>query len=179
MGAFAQVIADSGVFARNYAQVVLKDVTPEIFARKPRFQTSTGVTVVDANHPAFLFGHLSLYPSRIHTLTGTDGSAIEAPAGWNDLFKAGAECKDDVEGTIYPKMAVITAQFFKAHDAAVAYIRTLDDAKLLAQNPNEGSRDRFPTIGALASFLFSGHVMMHMGQVSTWRRCFGLASALG
>lgn len=179
MGAFGQVIADGGVFSRGYAQLVLKDVKQEIFARKPRFQTSTGMTVVDANHPAFLFGHLSLYPTRIFTLTGADGKAIEAPGAWNDLFKAGAECKDDPEGRIYPAMDLITAQFFKAHDAAVAHLRTVDDAKLLAPNPNDASRDRFPTVGAIAAFLVSGHVMVHMGQISTWRRCFGLPSAMG
>ncbi len=37
--------------------------------------------------------------------------------------------------------------------------------------------DRFPTLGALANFLMNNHVMMHIGQVSTWRRAMGLPSA--
>ncbi len=179
MGAFSEIIASTGMFSRGYAQLLLKDVKPEIFARKPRFAGATGTTIVDTNHPAFVFGHLGLYPARVFSLTGGDPKPVEAPAGWNDLFKAGVECRDDVDGTIYPSMEQITTQFFKAHEAAANYLRTLDDAKLLAVNPNEAMRERFPTVGALVSFLMSGHVMSHMGQISAWRRCFGLSSAMG
>lgn len=178
MGAFAESIASSGVFSRNNAEMMLKGVTPEIFARKPRFDTPGGGTIVDANHPAFLFGHLALYPTRAFALTGADGKHVEAPASWPDLFKAGVACHDDPHRSIYPDMQTITSQFLKSHDAAVAHIRGLDDALLAKANPNEQSRDRFPTVGALCSFLLSGHVLIHMGQISTWRRCFNLPSAM-
>jgi hypothetical protein len=35
----------------------------------------------------------------------------------------------------------------------------------------------WPCIGAAFNFLLSGHVMVHMGQVSAWRRCMGLPAA--
>jgi hypothetical protein len=35
----------------------------------------------------------------------------------------------------------------------------------------------FPTIGGAVNFLLVGHVQMHLGQVSTWRRVMGLGSA--
>jgi hypothetical protein len=35
-----------------------------------------------------------------------------------------------------------------------------------------------PTIGAVANFLLSAHHMMHLGQVSAWRRAVGLGSVL-
>jgi hypothetical protein len=48
---------------------------------------------------------------------------------------------------------------------------------LLAQHPDEKARVNWPCIGAAFNFLLSGHVMVHMGQVSAWRRCMGLPAA--
>lgn len=175
MGAFGETLASMGVFSAGYLKMLLKDVRPADFGRKPNFAGK----VIDTNHPAFVWGHLGLYPTRVISLTGGDGKAIEALAGWNDLFKAGAECRDDAAGTIYPAMDALVAQFNRAHDAAVAHVRTVPDEVLAQPNPNEQSRDRFPTVGALCGFLLSGHVMVHAGQISAWRRCMGLASAMG
>jgi hypothetical protein len=35
----------------------------------------------------------------------------------------------------------------------------------------------FPTVGGAVNFLCGGHNMMHLGQISTWRRAAGLGSA--
>jgi folate-binding protein YgfZ len=68
---------------------------------------------------------------------------------------------------------------FSAQDAACAYVRTLDDAVFARENPNEKVRSRFPTVGTAIAFMLTSHVMMHFGQVSAWRRCYGLPSAMG
>lgn len=179
MGAFGEALAAMGTFAGGYAELILKDVRAQQFARKPRFETPGGGTVVDTNHPAFNFGHLALYPHRAFSLTGASGAHIEAPAAWQDLFKAGAPCLDDPSGTIYPAMNVLTEAFFKHHKAAVEHIRSVGDDVLAGVNPNEAARSRFPTVGAAVGFLLHGHVMVHMGQLSAWRRCFGMPSAMG
>lgn len=179
MGAHGQSIATLGDFSAMYAQGLLKDLRPEQAARKPHFATPGAGTVVDTNHPVFLFGHLSLYPTRVWAVAGLGEGKHEAPAGWNELFAAGVECKDDAAGTIYPSLAAVTERFFASHAAACAAVREMDDALLARENPNERSRARFPTIGALFTFVLSAHVMVHMGQISAWRRCFGLPSAMG
>ncbi|MCC6676336.1 MAG: DinB family protein [Phycisphaerales bacterium] len=178
MTAFSECLASAGRFGRGYAKILLAGIEPGRFARKPRFETSAGVKVVDTNHPAFIFGHLSLYPARLFTLLGADAKSVEAPAAWGDLFKAGAACRDDVDGTIYPAMEAITTRFFSAYEAAVEHVKSVPDDVLARVNPNEQARDRFPTIGVLVNFYLNGHVMMHMGQVSAWRRCVGLPSAM-
>ena len=37
--------------------------------------------------------------------------------------------------------------------------------------------DRFPTLGSLHTFYSGGHLMMHLGQISAWRRMIGLSPA--
>ena len=180
MGAFGESLAAIGIFSKGYGEVLLKGIAPEIAGRKPRFQTAEGLKVIDTNHPSFVFGHLALYPCRAWVMTGAgDGGSVQAPSAWNDLFAAGVECKDDVEGTIYPKLDELAAKFFSAQDAACAYVRTLDDAVFARENPNEKMRSRFPTVGTALTFLLAAHPMMHFGQISTWRRCYGLPSAMG
>lgn len=178
MTVFSEALASAGRFSRGYSKVLLAGIEPAQFARKPRFESAGGVKVVDTNHPAFVFGHLSIYPARLFTLLGPSPAAVEPPAGWTDLFKAGAACHDDVEGTIYPAMNALTEHFFKAHDAAIEHVRGLSDEVFARANPNEQARERFPTVGVLVNFYLNAHVMMHMGQVSAWRRCLGLPSAM-
>jgi hypothetical protein len=38
-------------------------------------------------------------------------------------------------------------------------------------------RDLFPTIGAAINFYLIGHVQVHLGQISAWRRGMGLPPA--
>lgn len=174
MGTFSDTLSDLTKFSTGYADLLLKGIDPKIAARKPRF----GSTVVDTNHATFVIGHLAIYPVRVFAMTGGDGSSVECPAGWMDLFKPGAPCLDDPEGTIYPSLEAVAAQYMKGYKAAAEYLRTVPDAMLATANPNEQQRGRFPTIGTLLSFYTLGHVMMHLGQLSAWRRCYGLPSAM-
>jgi hypothetical protein len=164
--------------ARVYADKLLAGIKPEQAARKPHFETDGVPLMVDTNHPVFVFGHLALYPARILKFAGLDGSALAAPAGWDDLFKAGVPCHDDPDGTIYPKLDVVVAQYLKATDAMLATLEKTDDKVLLAPTADEKMRERFPVAGAAMTFMLNNHVMMHMGQVSVWRRCFGLPTAM-
>jgi hypothetical protein len=150
----------------------LKDVSPAIFARKPRGE---GGKIVNANHPAFVYGHLSLYAKAVAEKVGLDGSRLAAPAGFDALFDQGKECQDDPAGTIYPPMKTITEAFFNNYRGLLEILPKVPDAKLLEPNP---TAKRFPLIGEFAMFLLTSHIMMHLGQVSTWRRCMGLGSAM-
>lgn len=175
MGEFATSIVQAGRVPMFLAEQMLKDVKPEIFARKPSF----GGQVINANHAAFNFGHLALYPSKWLSLVGLDPAPVAPPAGFEDLFAAGKECRDDPEGTIYPSMQVITDAFFRTHKIALETLSTLDDAVLSKPNPIENRlQQALPTVGALLTFYITVHPMLHLGQVSTWRRCFGLGSVL-
>lgn len=99
MGDWSTAIARQGKFATNLAELLLKGISPATFARKP----DIGGRVIDTNHPAFVFGHLSLYPFGALTMLGLDATKAPKPAGFDDLFAAGKECRDDPAGTIYPR----------------------------------------------------------------------------
>ncbi|MBS0186897.1 MAG: DinB family protein [Planctomycetes bacterium] len=178
MGKVFEQIVTASRRGRGLADKMLVGVTPQIFARKPRFETTAGTKVIDCNHPAFVFGHLSLYPARIYSLLGLDGTSVAAPAEYTDLFKAGAECKDDPEGRLYPAMDKVVGVFGRNYDTALDRLATLDDALLFTPTPDERYRQFFPMSGIAVNFMLTSHLMMHMGQISTWRRCFGLPSAM-
>lgn len=174
MGQFAEYVVSAAKMSLGLSELLLKDVTPEIFARKP----TIGGKTIETNHGAFNYGHLALYPARWLTVCGMDASKAAVPTGFDVLFAAGKECQDDPAGTIYPSMKTITEAYFAAHHAAIEVLPTIPDSLLLQPNPREGMRARLPNIGAMMIFYTSSHMMMHLGQVSTWRRCFGLGPVM-
>jgi hypothetical protein len=178
MGQYLDMMLAGAKRSRLYSEKLLVGVKPEQAARKPHFETGGAPLMVDTNHPTFVFGHLALYPARIMKFAGLDNTAFAVPAGWEDLFKAGVPCHDDPEGKIYPKLDVVTAQFFKGTDAMIATLEKTDDNILLVPTPDEKMRERFPLAGAAITFMLNNHVMLHLGQISAWRRCFGLPSAM-
>jgi DinB superfamily len=178
MGQYLDMMLAGAKRARLYAEKLAVGIKPEQAGRKPHFEAGGAPVMVDTNHPLFIFGHLALYPARIMKFAGLDGAACAAPAGWDDLFKAGVPCHDDPEGKIYPKWDVVLAQYYKGTDLMIAALEKADDKVLTAPTPDEKMRERFPLAGAAITFMLNNHVMMHMGQVSVWRRCFGLPSAM-
>lgn len=75
-------------------------------------------------------------------------------------------------------MAAVTAAFFDGYKAALPVLRSLPDEAFQAVNPLGGRMtDLFPTLGSLQAFYCSGHMMMHLGQISAWRRMMGLGAA--
>lgn len=158
----------------GYTERLLKHVTPETFAR---FATVGGTQVV-SNHPAFILGHLSLYGPRMVEQLGGDASGLVTPESFQNVFSKDATCEDDPEGTIYPDMDLVTQHYFDGYAAAKAALLSASDEIFQSPNPNEGRiKEVFPTLGAMHMFYVSGHIMMHLGQFSAWRRMQGLPAA--
>jgi len=166
------IIADTLQLSVGYAERLLKAVPAERFGRFAQI----GGTVVESNHPAFIYGHLSLYAPRVLQQIGHP--APKVPDHFEDLFSKDASCKDDSDGDLYPTMAEITAYFFEGHRMLAGALRGTPDAIFEQANPAEGRmKDLFPTLGSLQTFYCGGHMMMHLGQMSAWRRMEGLGSA--
>ena len=179
MAEHAQNIVAGAKRALQYAELMLKDVDPAKAGVKPR---GVNNVVIDTNTPTFVYGHLALYPARVLSLLGqpeNEIAAIKALETWDALFKAGAPCEDDPEGTKYPKIGLLSDHFAKAHSAAMHALQHAQDTQLTAIFPDPARREVFPTVGAAINFLMVGHPMVHLGQVSAWRRCMGLKSAQG
>ena len=173
MPTIGPMIAASARLGLGYAERLLKDVRPGQFARLARI----GDTVIESNHPAFIYGHLSLYAPRVIVQVGGEAAKFLPPANFTELFSKDAKCVDDPDGSIYPPMGEITSAMLDGYRAAADALERADDALFSAENPNEAMRGKFPTTGAMHAFYVGGHLMLHMGQMSAWRRAVGLGAA--
>lgn len=165
------IIADSLELTLGYAERLLKDVTANSFARLG----STGRAAIQSNHPAFIYGHLCLYAPRIVNQAGATFS-LEIPEAFAEVFSKEAQCQDDPDGKIYPVQSEVVDLFFNGYRAAVDALRAAGD-DVLQQENSTAMAERFPTVGSLLNFYSNGHVMMHMGQMSAWRRIRGMGAA--
>lgn len=156
------------------SDMLLVGVEPERFARFPTIDGQP----VRTNHPAFIYGHLSLYPAQVMQLLGLDAQGASVPESYASIFKAGAECVDDVDGSVYPSMEEIVSAFKRSHSVLIEALPGVEESVLAQQTPDEKRRERMPTIGSVVSFIVGPHAMMHLGQLSAWRRCMGLPSAM-
>lgn len=165
------LIADSINRGLIYAEKLLTDVSDERFAR---FAAPGGTPVV-SNHPAFVYGHLSIYPAKMLADLGLDAPAL--PEGFATLFERTATCEDDLDSTIYPERETITDFFFESHRSVMAALREVEDTAFDKPNPlGEPAIKVFPTLGSMHVFYGSGHIQLHLGQMSAWRRMEGLGS---
>ena len=166
------VIADSLHLSLGYAERLLTDITPRRFARF----ASPGGVVVESNHPAFVFGHLSLYAPKILRQIGHPTPPV--PEHFEDRFSKDARCVDDLDGDLYPGMDEVVGFFREGHRMVIGGLRSTPDGVFAQPNPADGRmRGLFPTIGSVQAFYCGGHMMMHLGQVSAWRRMEGLGAA--
>ncbi|MEO1616090.1 MAG: DinB family protein [Planctomycetota bacterium] len=167
------MIAASCRLGLGYADRLLTEITAEQFGQF----AAVGDQTIESNHPAFIFGHLSIYPCRVVADLGVDATSITPSDEFLRLFNKDATCQNDLDGSIYPGKDEIVAAFRAAHEQAIAALESAEDAVFQTPNANEVMRAKFPTTGAMHAFYLGGHFMVHMGQLSAWRRMMGLGAA--
>ncbi len=168
----SHMISDGLKLSLGYAEQLVQGVSSDNFGR----MAAPGGEAVKSNHPAFIYGHLALYAPRIVRLTGGDVPVL--PAEFSEVFANGVNCVDDPDGAVYPGMEVITETFFSGYKVAQGALSDAPDEVLSLANPAGGALvEKFPTIGSMCNFLCSGHIMLHLGQMSAWRRMQGLGPA--
>ena len=166
------IIADSLESALGYAERLLRDMPINEATRFAR----PGGHLVESNHPCFIIGHLSLYAPKM--LDQLDQPGLVIPAGFAEVFDKTAVCQDDPDGTIYPPFEAVTAFFLAGHQQLLTVLRAADPVLFDRENPAEGPlKKRFPTLSSVHAFYCGGHIMMHLGQLSAWRRMHGLPPA--
>src|SRR5262245_20301260 len=143
--------------ALSYAEAVAKDIPADQFGHKPH---------PTMNHPAFCFGHLSLYPNRLFGIIGQPNKIVEKK-GWEDLFKGGSPCVEQ-DGR-YPAKDELVAYYLERYNAIINTVTELPDEVFARENPAEGRiKEIFPLVGIAVNFMLNNHVMLHLGQVSAW-----------
>lgn len=167
-----QLIAPARM-AMNFGELALHGITPDRFRRVP--------AGINTNSPAFIYGHLAIYPNTLFELWGLGPEAPTDPgehAVLKVLFSAGKPALDDPEGRHYPSMAEIIPTWKKGYQALLDAAPSVPSEILAQPTPIERLRPMLPTIGELSGFLMIGHPMLHYGQVSVWRRIMGLGPCL-
>lgn len=178
MGRIGEMLAVSAKRCIGFGEAMTKGVTSEIAARKPTGFRDGKPFVIETNHPLFLFGHLSLYPSRLWSMQGLGDGPVAPSPKYLELFKAGSPCVDDAKGDVYPAWDEVLAKYRTGYEAAMKMLPGVADEVFFRENPMAANREIFPTVGSALAFYFTSHTMVHFGQISTWRRCFGLGSAM-
>ncbi|MEM6469032.1 MAG: DinB family protein [Planctomycetota bacterium] len=157
----------------GYADRLLAGVSSDQFAKFAQ----VGDQLIESNHPCFILGHLSLYPCRVVAEHGFDATPILPSDEFVRVFNKDAKCVHDSDGTIYPPMDLVVSKFRSTYERAIEALESADDSNFHQPNANEAMRAKFPTVGAMHGFYVGGHIMMHMGQISAWRRMMGLGPA--
>jgi hypothetical protein len=152
------IIADSLQLSVGYAERLLRDVPADQAARFAR----VGGVAVESNHPAFIYGHLSLYAPKV--LWQLSAPAPTIPEYFENLFSKDASCRDEPD--------------LESHRMLAGALRSTPNDTFDKPNPAGGKMaERFPTLGSVQTFYCGGHIMMHLGQMSAWRRMMGLGNA--
>ena len=171
----ADLIVPAAQLGLRYAEQLVTSIPAEMFATMPLQSKGKDGATSELNSAAFNIGHLSIYGDRVCTLLGRTDLVKPMPYSV-DLFKNGAPCL----GTpgAYPGKDLLVSTFFERQRLAIDALLSVDDKAMRAENPAEGRmKEMFPTIGSAVAFLLDGHVQMHLGQISAWRRVMGLGSA--
>lgn len=162
-----QSIADCLRVTLNYADMLVKDIPEDKFAHMPHENMS---------HPAFCIGHQAMYPNRVLTMIGRD-DLVEQKPGYAELFEANATCVEQ-DGR-YPQKDEIIAHYHERHQKLLDALPDVPESVFQQENPAEGRmRKMFPTIGGVTNFYVNNHNMLHLGQISAWRRAVGLGPVM-
>lgn len=160
---FSELVVPGGRMSLGYALALAEDIPEERWAE---------IAIEGATHPAFIYGHLAIYPNRILAgFMGREDLVMECPFDASNL-EAGNDCTSDA--SCYPAKSVVMPYFKSAYERVLETVPELSEERIEAENPIEGFREKLPLAGAAIAFMVNNHIMMHMGQVSHWRRAIGL-----
>ena len=148
-------------FLIQYGRMLVSDIPDERLTEQP----SPGV-----NHPAWILGHLALTGDSVARLLGGEKVLAES---WGALFGPGSQ-PGSSRGN-YPTKEELLRALEERYERCRQLASEATADALSRPNPMPGLREGLPTVGDLAAFLLTGHLGLHLGQLSMWRRMSGFA----
>ena len=144
----------------RYAGRLTADISDERMAEQP---------VPGVNHPAWILGHLTVTAEHGLSILG----AIEqTTAGWGELFGPGS--KPTTTRQDYPGKDDLLKIFQSRYEQLRQAAASASPEQLDQPSTNPLIREMLPTIQEALAFLMTGHLGVHAGQLSAWRRMIGL-----
>src|SRR5262249_29617710 len=144
----------------QYCRMLLEDITDERMAEQP---------VVGVNHPAWILGHLALTADG--TLEKLGGQKV-LPTEWATLFGAGS--KPSSSRGVYPSKDELVRAVEQTYQHLTQRAATATSEQLSRPTTNPRAKEALPTLKEMVAFLLSGHMGVHLGQLSSWRRMISL-----
>ena len=117
-----------------------------------------------AKTAGWLVGHLVVTGDFARKLCGLHPIA---PKEWRPLFAPGTV--PSREPASYPPMRALIDTCRAVYADLAANATAASPEVLERPNPFEPARAAFPTAGAFAGYLLTGHLGYHLGQLSLWR----------
>lgn len=148
-------------FLIQYCRSMLADLPDERFADQP---------VAGVNHPAWILGHLAWAADGV---LGTLGAPKKHSPEWKALFGSGT--KPTSTRRDYPSKDELIRAFEQGYHEARQSVAAATTEQLAQPTTNARAKDKLPTAKEFIAFLLTGHVGIHLGQLSAWRRLIGLA----
>jgi hypothetical protein len=149
------------MFLLGYCRMMIAEIPDERMTEQP---------LPGVNHPAWILGHLAYSGDvAVGRLGGQKALADE----WTKQFGPGS------------KVSGVRADYLSKDELIRILEERFDQARQLAgvataeqmanPNPNPRMKAGLPTMRDAIAFLLTGHLGVHLGQLSAWRRMIGMS----
>jgi hypothetical protein len=139
----------------SYADTLFVDLTDEHLA----LTSDRGIKTA-----GWLIGHLCVTGDYTRRKLGRPPLTAK---DWGPKFGPGTQPSRSRQD--YPEMHALRAACSEIYRDLAAVAPTLPQDLLASPNPFEPSRFRFATLGDFTTWIMTGHMGYHLGQLSEWR----------
>ncbi len=147
-------------FLVGYCRMLAQDIADEQMAAQP---------LPGVNHPAWILGHLAISADLAISRLGGEK---KLPREWLPLFGPGSTLSGN--RTDYPAKGELLRAVEQGFEKARELAQTATSEQLAAPTANPMLKTGLPTAREGVAFLLTGHLGVHLGQFSAWRRMLGL-----
>jgi hypothetical protein len=151
-------------FLLQYGRSLVGDIADERLAEQP----TAGV-----NHPAWILGHLAWAADGALTLLG---ARKLLPEEWKILFGSGSKLSGS--RAAYPSKEELLRALEEGYLQARQKAASASPEQLARPSTSPRAKETLPTFKEMVTFLLTGHMGVHLGQLSSWRRMTGLPPML-
>jgi hypothetical protein len=144
----------------QYLRMQVAEITDERMAEQP---------VAGVNHPAWILGHLAYSADGGRALLGAEK---KLPASWTAQYGPGSKCS--TLRSDYPSKDELVGAVCDGFERLREAVASASPEQLARPSTNPRMKDALPAVKDGIAFLLTGHLGVHLGQLSTWRRMIGL-----
>ncbi len=143
-----------------YCRMLVDDIADERMTEQP---------LPGVNHPAWVLGHLALTTDMAAGLLGVEKVL---PGAWAPLFGPGS--KVSASRTDYPSKEELLRAVEQGFERVRAQAAAATPEQLARPTTGPPMKEILFTVKDGVALLMTGHLGVHLGQLSSWRRMIGL-----